>query len=85
MLSSLDLTVIDERSFYRALLFAYRPAKPRRIWSEDYFQLANRCLGGAIGVAIAANISAEQIIGQSGQALLSVSPLPLMSGKRRRC
>ena len=73
MLSTIDLTVI---SFYAvvllgAALFVSFRKSPENMSSEDYFLAGKSLPWWAIGASlIAANISAEQIIGQSGQGFV---------------
>lgn len=73
MLSFLDLSVI---AVYAAVLmavalFVSRAPADHEINSKDYFLAGNSLRWWAIGASlIAANISAEQIIGQSGQGFV---------------
>lgn len=73
MLSSIDLTVIAIYAIglLAAALYVSTRKSPAEVSSEDYFLAGKSLPWWAIGASlIAANISAEQIIGQSGQGFV---------------
>lgn len=73
MLSSIDLTVIAiyAVTLLSAALYVSTRKTPADMSSEDYFLAGKSLPWWAIGASlIAANISAEQIIGQSGQGFV---------------
>lgn len=73
MLSSLDLTVIGIYALvlFSVAIFVSVRKTPENMSSEDYFLAGKSLPWWAIGASlIAANISAEQIIGQSGQGFV---------------
>ena len=86
MLSSLDLTVIGIYAVVLLSVALYVSTRKTTadMSSEDYFLAGKSLPWWAIGASlITANISVSKLSANRGRALLSVSPSPLMSGKRR--
>ena len=76
MLSSIDLTVIGIYAIILLSVALYVSTRKTAadMSSEDYFLAGKSLPWWAIGASlIAANISAEQIIGQSGQVVCGFS------------